>query len=77
MTSCRETSHHNFDHLRNPLIYLEDLARSHGSGGGGGGADSDSEERSGKKEEKRETPGDTPALLSRPDNFNPFTPRSK
>lgn len=78
MTSCRETSHHNFDHLRNPLIYLEDLARSHGSGGGG--ADSDSEERSGKsrssgKEEEGEEKG-TPALLSRPDNFNPFTPKT-
>ena len=56
------------DPLRNPLIYLEDLARSH---------DSDSE-RSGKstRSEKEEEEEGTPALLSRPDNFNPFTPKT-
>ena len=75
VTLSRDEQPHFDNPLRNPLIYLEDLARSHGSS-----ADSDSSQRSsgsGKKEEKRETPGDTPALLSRPDNFNPFTPRSK
>ena len=63
----RETSNHNFDPLRKPLIYLEDLARSHGHG-----ADSDRKSRSSGEEGEK----GTPALLNRPDNFNPFKPKT-
>ena len=69
----KETRYHNFDPPRNPLIYLEDLARSR---------DSDSEERSGKssssgKQEKEANEGkEMPALLSRDENYNPFTPKT-
>ena len=74
VTLSRDELPHFDNPLRNPLIYLEDLARSHG----GSNVDSDSSQRSsGRKEEKRETGDTQPALLSRPDNFNPFTPRSK
>ena len=50
------------------MIYLEDLARSR---------DSDSSERSGKStESSAKIKEDMPALLSRPENFNPFTPKT-
>ena len=68
------TRYPNFDPLRNPLIYLEDLARSR---------DSDSEERSGKSSSSRKKKKDEaaegkemPALLSRDENYNPFTPKT-
>ena len=63
------TRYPNFDPLRNPLIYLEDLARSR---------DSDSEERSGKSSssEKKKEEKEMPALLSRDENYNPFTPKT-
>ena len=66
------TRYHNFDPLRNPLIYLEDLARSR---------DSDSEERSGKSSssgmKKVAAEGkEMPALLSRDENYTPFTPKT-
>ena len=76
----RETSHPNFDHLRlNPLIYLEDLARSHDDAV----ADSDSGKRLGESQEKAAAVEEeaaeeekTPALLSRPADYNPFTPKT-